>query len=665
MAGGQRPFTNGNLMADQARFALSARNAQQLSPVIRRLLLLGADALLMPLALWLSFWLRLGLDEPWSEQWVQSGPWMVAALWIFGLPLLLFTGQYKGLTRYVGSRSLYQLAGRMAVLTLVVLAVGELLRLPLPPRSCWVLFWVLATAMAGALRFSLRDVFFKFSNRQTQASAQRVVIYGAGAAGIQLAASLRHSGTHRLLAFVDDDSSLWGRSIGSFEVKSPRELPALSRLLDQVLLAIPSIQKSERRRIVDAVQSLGCSILEVPSIDALTSGQASIDALHPIAIEDLLGRDQVVPDPALLSRSFSGKVVCVTGAGGSIGSELCRQIVQLEPAALLLLERSEPALYAIDQELTSCVPHGVKLLPVLGSACNEALVQDLFRREKVQVVVHAAAYKHVPLVEANPLAGIANNVFSTRVICQTASVLGLEKVLLISTDKAVRPTNVMGASKRLAELVVQAAAQTSETTSFSMVRFGNVLGSSGSVVPLFTKQINAGGPITLTHSDIVRYFMTIPEATELVLQAAGLATGGEVFVLDMGQPVRIHDLAQQMIKLSGLQLKDEANPDGDIEIKCTGLRPGEKLFEELLIDADAQPTAHPLICRAQEACWPAAELEPLLDHLQQIVQQQELAAVLDLLKQLVPEWQQGADVSPPAKLVPICYEPSLPTPQAG
>ena len=358
-------------------------------------------------------------------------------------------------------------------------------------------------------------------------------------------------------------------------------------------------------------------------------------------------------------------MVCVTGAGGSIGSELCRQIVKLQPEALLLLERSEPALYAIDQELTSCVPSSVKLLPVLGSACNEALLRDLFQRERVQVVVHAAAYKHVPLVEANPLAGIANNVFSTQVICQTAAALGLEKVLLISTDKAVRPTNVMGASKRLAELVVQGAAQMSTSTSYSMVRFGNVLGSSGSVVPLFTKQINAGGPITLTHPDIVRYFMTIPEATQLVLQAAGLAKGGEVFVLDMGEPVRIYDLAQQMVTLSGLQLKDDANPDGDIEIKCTGLRPGEKLYEELLIDADVQPTEHPLICCAQEACWPAAQLQILLDQLQQSLQQQDVAAVLDLLKQLIPEWRPEPAKLTPAKLVPMSAESSLKTAQAG
>ena len=410
---------------------------------------------------------------------------------------------------------------------------------------------------------------------------------------------------------------------------------------------------------------MGCSILEVPSIDALTSGRASIDALHPVAIEDLLGRDQAIPEQTLLSQAFTQKVVCVTGAGGSIGSELCRQILELKPKALLLLERSEPALYAIDQELTNRGLDGVKLLPVLGSASDEALVQLLFQREQVQVVVHAAAYKHVPLVEANPLAGIANNVFSTLVICQTAEALGLERVLLISTDKAVRPTNVMGASKRLAELVVQGAAQSSEKTFYSMVRFGNVLGSSGSVVPLFTKQIESGGPITLTHPDIVRYFMTIPEAAQLVLQAAGLATGGEVFVLDMGEPVRIHDLAQQMVKLSGLQLKDQANPDGDIEIVCTGLRPGEKLYEELLIDADAQPTSHPLIFCAQEACWPAAQLELCLKQMRQSLQHQDAAAVLNLLKKLVPEWQQDPAQRNESRLVPFRADTSISTAQAG
>jgi len=634
-----------------------------LSPVFRRLLLLAADAVLMPLALWLSFWLRL--DNPWSDQWLVSGPWMATALCMLGLPLLLVTGQYKGLTRYVGSSSLYKLAARMAVLILALFVIGSLLRLPLPPRGCWILFWFLSTAMGGLLRFSLRDVFIKISNRRQRVSSKIVVVYGAGAAGIQLAASLRHSGTHQLLAFVDDDPTLWGRSIGSFEIRPPRDLACLTHNIDQVLLAIPSIKKSERRRIVDEIQKLGLSILEVPSINELTSGRASIDALHPIAIEDLLGRDQAVPDPALQARAFEGKVVCVTGAGGSIGSELCRQILKLKPAALLLLERSEPALYAIDQELSKCVPHGVGLFPVLGSASNESLVRELFTREKVQVVVHAAAYKHVPLVEANPLEGIANNVLSTRVICSIASELLLDQVLLISTDKAVRPTNVMGASKRLAELVVQAAAQKSSGTFFSMVRFGNVLGSSGSVVPLFTKQINSGGPITLTHPDIVRYFMTIPEATQLVLQAAGLARGGEVFVLDMGEPVRIYDLAQQMVKLSGLQVQDQANPEGDIEIRCTGLRPGEKLYEELLIDSEALATEHPLISCATETCWPAADLDRLMDQLTERLKQQDTSVVLDLLSQLVPEWSSALVSSSSPKLIQFPADPSHSVAQAG
>ena len=339
-------------MANSKRSLLGLSRLQFLSPIARRLVLLVADALLLPVALWASFWLRL--EQPFSDPWLQSGPWMVAALWMLGLPLFVLSGQYKGLTRYVGSRSLYQLGLRMAVLTMAILATGELLKLPMPPRSCWLLFWVISTTVLGALRFSLRDLFFKFARFQGSASQQRVVIYGAGAAGIQLASSLRHSGIHRLLAFVDDDPSLWGRSLGSVEIKSPQALSGYAKQIDQVLLAIPSIHKAERRRIVAAVQKLGCSILEVPSIDALTSGRASIDALHPIAIEDLLGRDQAVPDPALLAKSFTGKVVCITGAGGSIGSELCRKFGAAK--ALLLLERSEPALYAIEQELISIVP---------------------------------------------------------------------------------------------------------------------------------------------------------------------------------------------------------------------------------------------------------------------------------------------------------------------
>ena len=334
--------------------------------------------------------------------------------------------------------------------------------------------------------------------------------------------------------------------------------------------------------------------------------------------------------------------VCVTGAGGSIGSELCRQLLRLSPRRLVLLERSEPSLYAIHQELKGLLPPGVALEPLLGSAADPALVERLFRDQAVTVVFHAAAYKHVPLVEANPLAGLANNVLSTRVVCQVAQRCGLRQVVLISTDKAVRPTNVMGASKRVAELVLQASAQEGNgPTCFAMVRFGNVLGSSGSVVPLFRRQIAEGGPITLTHPEIIRYFMTIPEAAQLVLQAAVQAQGGDVFLLDMGEPVRIKDLAEQMVRLSGLSVRDAQHPGGDIEIVCTGLRPGEKLYEELLIDADSEPTQHPLIYRAHEQALPPEQLWPQIDALEAAIGRQDVSAALEVLAALVPEWTRG------------------------
>ena len=383
----------------------------------------------------------------------------------------------------------------------------------------------------------------------------------------------------------------------------------------------------------------------MPSVDDLTSGRARIDDLRPIAIEDLLGRDEVPADPELLGPGIRDAVVCVTGAGGSIGSELCRQILALSPSRLILLESSEPALYAAEQELRSLAPDGLMIQPVLGSATDLHLLQRLFADQSVELVFHAAAYKHVPLVEANPLAGLANNVGSTQQVCIAAMAAGVGRVVLISTDKAVRPTNVMGASKRLAELVVQAHAAEAVSTRFSMVRFGNVLGSSGSVVPLFRRQIAAGGPITLTHPEIIRYFMTIPEAATLVLQSSVLAQGGDVLLLDMGEPVRIKSLAEQMVCLSGLSLRDVSSPDGDIEIVCTGLRPGEKLYEELLIDAESQPTAHPLIYRAKEKSLPPHLLWPQLEALDAAIAEQDVESALKVLALLVPEWQNTKDAA--------------------
>jgi FlaA1/EpsC-like NDP-sugar epimerase len=619
-----------------------------LPPLSRRLLLGTIDVLLIPLAIWLSFWLRTA--EPVGSHLLAS-LWLFPATWAIALSVYALSGQYRGLTRYVSSPAIYAVALRNGVSVLLVFVAGQMLPVTMPPHSIWLLLWLMLTVLTGGVRFALRDLLLQ-ATQPRQRHRTRVVIYGAGAAAAQLAASLKLANSHTVVAFLDDSPDLWRRDLAGIAIHPPQRLPELieKQQVEQVLLAIPSLSRSKRRRIVDEIQQLGVSVLQVPSLEEITSGRARINALRPIAIEELLGRDAVPPDPQLLGPGITGRVLCITGAGGSIGSELCRQILQHKPEGLVLLESSEPALYAIHQELRSRLPSGVELHPVLANAADAQQLEEVLSRHGVQVVFHAAAYKHVPLVEANPLAGLANNVFGTRSVCSAASRTGVEQVVLISTDKAVRPTNVMGASKRVAELVVQASAsQAACSTRFAMVRFGNVLGSSGSVVPLFRKQIAAGGPITLTHPEIIRFFMTIPEAAQLVLQAAVLAEGGDLFLLDMGEPVRILELARQMVRLSGLRVRDAHNPDGDIEILCTGLRPGEKLYEELLIEASSEATAHPLIYRAREASLPPEQLWPQLDALEAAIRRQDAPAALDVLAQLVPEWQRQSDGSDAAR----------------
>jgi FlaA1/EpsC-like NDP-sugar epimerase len=619
----------------------------QVRPIKRRILLIGIDALLLPLAVWFCFWLRLA--DPFHEFFLAAGLWLIPALLLIGLPLYALTGQYKGLTRYVGSLALYNLAARNGLLVLLLIGLGAMLRLPMPPRSSWILLWLLLTGLTGSVRFALRDLLLSVGSSKHK-EMLCVAIYGAGEAGGQLAASLRLAGNHQVITFFDDSPALWRRTINGIRIQPPQALSQMQDQLDQVLLAIPSLTRSARRRVLAGLQNQTIPVLQIPSVDDLTSGRSSIDSLRPIAIEDLLGRDSVTPISELLGPGLCDAVVCVTGAGGSIGSELCRQILRINPRELILLEISEPSLYAVEQDLRKVLPAGVGLKPMLGNAIDAAFLKDLFLKHSVQTVFHAAAYKHVPLVEANPLAGLANNVCSTRAVCCAASTSGVSEVVLVSTDKAVRPTNVMGASKRLAELVVQASAleelqmakgSAHFRTRFAMVRFGNVLDSSGSVVPLFRRQIAAGGPITLTHPEIIRYFMTIPEAAQLVLQAATLAKGGDVFLLDMGEPVRIKDLAEQMIRLSGLTLRDARNPSGEIEIICTGLRPGEKLYEELLIDADSEATKHPQIFRAHECALSPDVLWPRLNDLEAAIAAQDVDSSLELLAELVPEWQRS------------------------
>ena len=606
----------------------------------RRFFLFFLDFLILPLSVWLSFWLRLA--TPFHPSFLSVAQWILPSVVLFGLPLFAFTGQYKGLTRYVGSRSLYLLSYRTALIVLFLVFFGLIFDLPLPPRSSWLLLWFLLTGFTASIRFIFRDLLLNLRSVQNK-SPLRVAIYGAGQAGAQLLAALQLTSNHKVVSFIDDNSDYWNRSINGVPIHSPSWLFSTVSSIDQVLLAIPSLSRSERRVIVNKLQALNITVFQVPSVDDLTSGRARIDSLRPIAIEDLLGRDPVNVDPKLFSSSIRSSVICVTGAGGSIGSELCRQLIVLRPLRLILLERSEPSLYSIDQEPRQILPQEVSLLSVLGSCSDKYLLENLFKTHNVDIIYHAAAYKHVPLVEANPLAGLSNNVLSTRVVCESAVSANVSKVILISTDKAVRPTNVMGATKRLSELILQSFSEQSYKTCFAMVRFGNVLDSSGSVVPVFRRQVASGGPVTITHPDIIRYFMTIPEASQLVLQASYFAQGGEVFLLDMGEPVRIMDLAVQVILHSGLTVRDSSNPQGDIEIVCTGLRPGEKLYEELLIDAECQPTSHPLIYRAFERSHSAEFLWPRLDDLEMAIKQQDVNSAFTILSEIVPEWSHATN----------------------
>tara|TARA_B100000674_G_scaffold491265_1_gene508812 strand:- start:1570 stop:3438 length:1869 start_codon:yes stop_codon:yes gene_type:complete len=607
-----------------------------LEPFQRRSLLIVADIILFFLSVLFCFWLQV--DNSLEPNLTSSYYWIPQIILLIGIPFYFFSGQYKSLTRYVGSWALYQLALRNAFLVLLLMVAGLSLHLPMPATKTWLLMWILLTVLTGAARFGMRDALLRIQSKPSH-TFKRIAIYGAGYAGVQLLAALRLANSHSVEMFVDDNPDLWQRSVNDVPINPPQVLFQQVGLIDQVFLAIPSLSRLRRRQIVKIMEEAGIYVLQVPSVEEIANGYARIDSLRQIQVEDLLGRDPVPSDTTLLGPGVTDASICVTGAGGSIGAELCRQIVTLNPRRLVLFERSEPSLYLIHKELLELDLDNIEVVPLLGSATNSALVDRCFKEHEVEVVFHAAAYKHVPLVEANPLAGLSNNVRSTRVVCEAARRFGLRKFVLISTDKAVRPTNVMGASKRLAELVVQS--QPKGVTSFAMVRFGNVLGSSGSVVPLFRRQIALGGPITLTHPEIIRYFMTIKEAAQLVLQSAVLAQSGDLFLLDMGEPVRIKALAEQMVRLSGLSVKDATNPDGDIEIVCTGLRPGEKLYEELLIDAESVPTSHPLIFRANERFLQANQLWPELDSLEEAIKDQNLPTALSIVHSLVPEWKSS------------------------
>lgn len=531
------------------------------------------------------------------------------------VPIAWHEGLYRSIIRYMGA-DLFVAGSKttLAVTALVGFLVyaGELV--PTPFR--WsITFCALALIYMVGCRFSARV----FLNRRNL-DRDPVIIYGAGEGGARLAASLKGSDDFLPVALVDDNILLHGKRVHGVEVYSPTHIEKVIQDTGatRVLLAMPSASRRTRRMVLERLSDFPVHVQTIPEISDLVTGKARVDDIRDVDVEDLLGRDAVPPDPKLLRASVSGKTVMVTGAGGSIGSELCRQIVRLHPKTLILYEISEIALYNINKELRStCESFDIEceIIPLIGSVHHIDRAREVLEVFQINTVYHAAAYKHVPLVEHNILEGIYNNVFGTLHMARAAIEAGVDTFVLISTDKAVGPTSVMGATKRFAELILQALHDEHPSVRFSMVRFGNVLASSGSVVPLFREQIRKGGPVTVTHREIIRYFMTIPEAAQLVIQAGAMAKGGDVFVLDMGQPVKIRDLARRMINLMGLTVRDESNPDGDIAIKYTGLRPAEKLFEELLIGTDVSGTSHPRIMRANEFYLPWDELLPLLEEL--------------------------------------------------
>jgi FlaA1/EpsC-like NDP-sugar epimerase len=617
----------------------------------RRFLLLFFDGLLIVLSFYGAIALRLNnpinMNVFLSEQKVLLLPAIIS-----GLAVLWLSGWYRGLTRYTGSYSLYGLIPRSFLMVILLLFLSTRVYMITPPRSYWILYWLLFTAGAIAMRIVLRDILIKQIERHNLRSVHGLIeesdatlIYGAGSSGLTLLLALRNDPRFKIIGYLDDDSFLHGRTLQNQPIYSPDKINYLINKfsLKQVLLAMPSISRQRKRYLVDNLTHHGIKVLSIPSLGQLASGSRIVSDLQTVSIEDLLGREPSSAIPKLLKASVENKVVLVTGAGGSIGSELCRQIAMLGAKRLIILELNEFALYSIKKELTYSLT-GDMIVAVLGNANDEKLLNHIFDNYKINTVFHAAAYKHVPLVEENICAGVSNNILSTKAIISAARNHNAERVMLISTDKAVRPTNIMGASKRICELMIQSAAEFSEPRGpiFSMVRFGNVLGSSGSVIPLFHEQISRGGPVTVTHPSVTRYFMTIPEAVQLVLQATGMAQGGDVFLLDMGEPVRIADLARQMIELSGLRVKDDDYPEGDIAIEFTGLRPGEKLYEELLINSDDQSTDHPLIRRAKEPKCDFKEFNILIDDLIVALRQWNSKATNHLVHKLVPELQPAS-----------------------
>ncbi|WP_333873143.1 polysaccharide biosynthesis protein [Methylobacter sp.] len=617
-------------------------------------ILISADIVFAVFALWAALSLRWGwLYIPKGDEW-----YLFAAAPIIAVPIFIKLGLYRAIIRYIEVRALWTIIQATTLYALVFAFVLYESGIKGVPRTVLPLNWLNIMLLVGSSRFFARwwlgEVYLNLGGGRgaKSHSKKNVVIYGAGNAGVQLASALSYGREFRPIAFIDDDVLLQKQKVNGLRIYPLSSLRYLieRHQVSDILLAMPSANRARKSEIIRLLEPFAVHVMSMPGLSDIAQGKVTVDALQEVDIADLLGRDAVAPDQSLLHANIAGKVVMVTGAGGSIGSELCRQIIRLQPSTLILFEISEFALYAIEKELHHLLAKRlaipgeinndgeIKLIAVLGSVTNAKRCEKVCNTFKVQTIYHAAAYKHVPMVERNPGEAIWNNIFGTLYTAQAAIKAEVETFVLISTDKAVRPTNTMGATKRFAELILQALsldADNNAKTRFTMVRFGNVLGSSGSVVPLFKEQIARGGPVTVTDERIIRYFMTIPEASQLVIQAGAMGHGGDVFVLDMGEPIRIVDLAKRMIHLSGLEIKDADHPDGDIEISYTGLRPGEKLYEELLIGDNVSKTDHARIMRAQEHVISWSELEKMLATLEQATENDDFERVRDILADAV------------------------------
>ncbi len=605
-------------------------------------ILISVDIIFAIFALWVAFSLRLGV----FYQPVDEIAYFFIAAPIIAVPVFIKLGLYSAIIRYIGIKALWTIIQATTLYALLFATCVFYSGLGSIPRTVPTLNWMIMLLLISSSRFFarwlLRENYFRVINKQNgvERSKKNVIIYGAGNAGVQLASALIHGHEFKAIAFIDDKSSLHEQKVNGLKIYPFNALEQLIARykVSEVLLAIPSVKGVRRSEIIRLLEPHSVHVRTIPDINEIARGILTSDTLREVDIGDLLGRESVPPNEALLHANIRNKVVMVTGAGGSIGSELCKQIVENHPCCLVLFEISEYQLYSIEKALINTNEEKLRIIPILGSITDKNRLEQVCKAFRVQTIYHTAAYKHVPLVEQNPAQGIWNNIFGTLTLVQVAIKFKVETFVLISTDKAVRPTNTMGATKRFAELILQALSEKPEhyqQTRFTMVRFGNVLGSSGSVVPLFREQIAKGGPVTVTDKRIIRYFMTIPEAAELVIQAGAMGKGGDVFVLDMGTPIKIVELARRMIHLSGFKVKDKSQPNGDIEIVYTGLRPGEKLYEELLIGDNVSPTQHEKIMRAEETVIVWEELHSLLKKLEKDVTMNDFEAVRRVLKQVV------------------------------